>query len=288
MILAGYVEVHADGQYYHVNPEELVSKLSSGPDVNLQCAGGKTALMYAAIASNAMAVKLLLENGANPDIVDAEGKAALFHQIENAITEPVRFAICQELMDHGANLNLRDTAEGATVLMKVVQNTALDLLPAFLQRGACPDLQDHEGWTPLIACCAESSGLTQECAIQMIETLLHWGADVNVTTLEGRNALSLAAEGSYEIASALLNPDYLPKYTPAALSACDRTARGPVHYAVIAAQQGLTNQLMNAKADINATTSTFVLGQSTLGDFGRLSYYYHIWTYNPRFYSLLF
>ena len=275
MILAGYVEVDAQGLIYHVNPDEIVNKLASGADVNLQCSAGKTALMYAAIASNAMAVKVLLEHGANPDIVDAEGKTAMFHQLENVLSEPVRFVICQELMTHGANLNLRDAEEGATVLMKTVQPLhggapAQDLLEPLLLGRAHPDIQDNEGWTPLMACCAESSGLEQTVAIQMIDTLLQHGADVNVINLEGRNALSLAAEGSYEIATALLKPEYLAKYTPSALSACDRTARGPVHYAVIASQQGLTNQLMNAKADINTTTSTFVLGQSNLGDFGRL------------------
>ena len=90
MILAGYVEADAQGLIYHVNPDEIVNKLASGADVNLQCSAGKTALMYAAIASNAMAVKVLLEHGANPDIVDAEGKTAMFHQLENVLSEPVR------------------------------------------------------------------------------------------------------------------------------------------------------------------------------------------------------
>jgi len=50
--------------------------LASGPNTNLPDRNGDTPLHLAASSGNAVTVRLLLEHGADPSLVNAEGKTA--------------------------------------------------------------------------------------------------------------------------------------------------------------------------------------------------------------------
>ena len=73
--------------------------IEAGEDVNKQCEHGRTALHMAAAWGHADVVQLLLENGANPTIVDEEGMAppnvARHGYISNNVTAEQRSLVCK-------------------------------------------------------------------------------------------------------------------------------------------------------------------------------------------------
>jgi len=95
---------------------EVVSELCRSPRAHMyldQKVGERemTALMYAAQAGKADAARVLLENGADPNICDTHGRSALMLAASNG--EPSLFS---PLLDHGADGRLR-AANGWTALM---------------------------------------------------------------------------------------------------------------------------------------------------------------------------
>jgi len=73
--------------------------LQAGADVNKQCEHGRTALHMATAWGHADVVQLLLENGANPTIVDEEGLTppivARDGYRSNKVTAQERSAVCK-------------------------------------------------------------------------------------------------------------------------------------------------------------------------------------------------
>jgi ankyrin repeat protein len=73
--------------------------IDAGADANKQCEHGRTALHMAAAWGHADVVQLLLENGANPEIVDEEGMTppmvARDGYRSNDVTAEQRSAVCE-------------------------------------------------------------------------------------------------------------------------------------------------------------------------------------------------
>src|SRR5688500_3481788 len=73
--------------------------IEAGADVNKQCEHGRTALHMAAAWGHADVVQLLLENGANPTVVDHQGmtpaNVARRGYGSNNVTDGQRSAVCK-------------------------------------------------------------------------------------------------------------------------------------------------------------------------------------------------
>ena len=82
--------------------------LEAGADVNKQCEHGRTALHMAAAWGHADVAQLLLENGANPTIVDGEGMAppnvARLGYSSNNVSADQRSSVCKLFMSLGFDL----------------------------------------------------------------------------------------------------------------------------------------------------------------------------------------
>ena len=131
---------------------------------------------YAIILSNLDTVALLLERGADPNLLN-ESWGAPLHITE----DPVIAAL---LIAHGADVNAQDR-DGATPLITAGSVEVFTLLVA---NGADVNASDSSGGTPLHRAAYEfqNAGL--------VKLLIESGADVNARTEYGKSACDLVKE----------------------------------------------------------------------------------------------
>jgi len=97
--------------------------------VNLKADLGDTPLMYAALYGDADSVRLLLENGADPNAENESGSTALMW----AIDDPVKVKL---LLDRGANVNARTDIGRTPLLMAASRFGSSAVVKLLLDRGA--------------------------------------------------------------------------------------------------------------------------------------------------------
>ena len=112
-------------------------------DVNCANVAGVTPLLYAANHGNKALVKVLLDEGADPDKTNNNGCTPL-HWAVNSIANQ---EVVQLLMAHGAELNKADN-RGWTPLHVAAYHDVEDILNILLDGGADPTMP-KVGRTPL-------------------------------------------------------------------------------------------------------------------------------------------
>jgi ankyrin repeat protein len=89
-----------------------------------------TALMYAALSGRTLDVRTLLDQGADVNAIDHEGRTALMFAAVNMHSETVN-----TLMEHGAHVNARAN-DGGTALMLAACGGATEIVKSLVARGA--------------------------------------------------------------------------------------------------------------------------------------------------------
>jgi uncharacterized protein len=182
-----------------------------------------TAELFTQIAlGRADSVYQLVESGANPDGVNAEGETALLMAIEQN-----RVPIAKYLINAGAGIN-KGNASGTTPLMQVVLN-GNKAIPKTLSDGTVVAIQPQTNMQQYFA-----------------DLLISKGAEINAGDKKGDTALSLASSvGNLDAARYLIqrgadvNKKNLKGQTPLMIA----SKKG--NYAIV-------EELIMAKADINA------------------------------------
>jgi len=117
------------------------------------------------VAHSLEVIQLLVEaGGADVNAIDGCGDWPLKNAAENNDIPLVNW-----LLHHGAKVDL--TSTGETALHTAVRADAREVMKLLLERGANPNAQDVDGWTPLF-------GATSREAIHL---LLEFGADLKLT-----------------------------------------------------------------------------------------------------------
>jgi ankyrin repeat protein len=115
-------------------------------DTDLNVAGKSTTPLHAfALIGDTSMVEFLLKNGANPDLLDTDGKTAL-HNIALMAMETSECLI-KSLLAHGASVNAK-SKEGETPLHFAIMRCSLDGIMALLLAGANLETKDDTGNTP--------------------------------------------------------------------------------------------------------------------------------------------
>ena len=98
--------------------------------------------MLASFDGHTETVRLLCENGADPNLRDLNRRTALMY----AATGPNTLAI-ETLLAHGAEVNITDNGEGWSALMFAAAEGQADNIQLLLKHGSDPDLKDIDGDT---------------------------------------------------------------------------------------------------------------------------------------------
>ena len=132
---------------------EIVELLiAKGADINIKGSyDGRTPLMWAAQNSQ-KTVELLLEKDAEVNVKGVDGMTAFIQSIFGILSGSVTTAVCDLLLEKGANVNDQLTgadATGWTAIMFASSNGKLDLVKYLISKGADLNLKAKDGTSAL-------------------------------------------------------------------------------------------------------------------------------------------
>lgn len=169
-----------------------IDSINSGRyNLNSADSSSRTALMVSAKSGYADIVKLLLEKGADTEIMDQAGNTALFYAIESRFTGIVRL-----LLEKGADYG-HENNEKMKPAAFAVKHGSVDILKILIEKGADINAKDCYGDTALTWAAYIGS-------YDSAKLLIDSGADINAVTLHGNTALSLARRQGHSRVAALL------------------------------------------------------------------------------------
>jgi ankyrin repeat protein len=146
----------------------------------------RSPLSRAAEMGREKVVKVLLENGANPNFKDTSGVTPLSRAVQVNCQ-----AIVNLLLAHGAIVDLKDV-NGRTPLSKAAEHGHESIAKILLNKNADPNSKDKNDWTPLFWAAAKG----QE---QLVELLIGKCQDVDTKEMYyGLTPLSYAASKGHE------------------------------------------------------------------------------------------
>lgn len=137
--------------------------LTHGADPNYQmtahdCCPGWTPLMIASAEGHPTTVQALLQARANPNAVNELGRSPLFFAARYGYD-----SIVTDLIQAGADVNIREKQVGVTALMIAVRAGHLGTVRLLLKAGADTTVTDYQGNTALDR--AKSAGLAEIVAL---------------------------------------------------------------------------------------------------------------------------
>ncbi|XP_037371737.1 ankyrin repeat and SOCS box protein 10 [Talpa occidentalis] len=194
--------LHVAASRGHTEVLQLLLRRRAQPD---SAPGGHTALHEACAGGHVACVRVLLAAGADPNIPDQDGKRPL-----HLCRGPGTLECTELLLRFGASVDGRSEEEEETPLHVAARLGHVELAELLLRRGACPNAQDAEGWTPLLAACdvlcpspATAKATTARC-LQLCHLLLAAGADADHADRDKRRPLHLACRRGHAAVVELL------------------------------------------------------------------------------------
>lgn len=151
---------------------------------------GFTALASAASAGQEQAAKILVDNGADVEQIDHDGRTALFYAAEHGQT-----SLMKQLQKMGANMYATDKS-GMNIFNAAVQAQSIPSLRYLAPKYFDVNSTDAQGLTPLMYAAKKET--------DSLQWLLDNGADVNAKDRLGNTALMHAITNGNEKAALLL------------------------------------------------------------------------------------
>lgn len=150
-----------------------------------------TALTNAIRQQNADAVDVLIQSGADPNLLNRKGVTPI-----SVAAHKGNIRIMNCLIYAGSNVNALNSS-GSTALIQASHFGNLESVKLLLQCSATADFANLKGTTALMRA-------SQEGHVEISRILIHHTADVNRKNLEGMNALMLASQRGHAEMVALL------------------------------------------------------------------------------------
>lgn len=148
---------------------DTIAKLvASSVDINFQGKDGMTALMWALGAQNKQGFRLLLENGANPNLPIKSGGSVMSLAASADDAEFLQLAL-----KHGGDPNLFNTNRNTYLIFETISPGHLPHVKALVEAGAEINSKDNAGQSPMIV----AANLNQ---YDIVLYLLNQGADFSL------------------------------------------------------------------------------------------------------------
>jgi ankyrin repeat protein len=206
--------------------ESAKAMLEGGVDINQTDVDNTTALVVSIMNKKYTFAKFLLDRGANPNLADDKGRAALYAAVdmrnEDYSTLPNRkeddpmptLEIVKAILAHGANPNMQlvkalpgrsgmdsgDTAlgDGTTPLIRAAFSGDAAVMRLLLEKGADPKLTLKDGSTALMVAAGvgyrdKFTRGTEAEALESLKVALDAGLDLSQASTRGETALHGAA-----------------------------------------------------------------------------------------------
>lgn len=145
----------------------------------------KVPLVHVAILAERYKVLwILLEEGANPNLIDQYGQAPILVAAEKGVGRP----FVDLLINHGADVNIIDR-HGASPIMYAARANQLATVYGLLQASADPNHRDIEGDTVLMYAVTSDN-------LSLITLLIEAGANPNQPNFDGLTAFDKSTSES--------------------------------------------------------------------------------------------
>ena len=211
--------------------------LDGGVDINYGDVDNTSALTVALMNKQFTLAKFLIDRGADPNVVDASGRTALYASIdirnEDWSTLPNRpledslpsLEIVKALLARGAKvdaplkrplpgrsgMDAGDTAlgDGTTPMMRAARSGDHEVIRLLLAKGADPKLTTRDGNTALLFAAGvgyrdKNTRGTEADALESVKVLMAAGLDVKQTNSRGENTLHGAANRGADVITKFL------------------------------------------------------------------------------------
>ncbi len=165
-------------------PQILKLLIDNGADPDHRESMNRTLLFSMLKKDDKEMVSVLIEKGANIDAKDGLGNTALLYGANFG-----RLQIIDVLLRHGADVNLANESLHTPLIIAAGRGGSVEAVQRILQSSPHNiDTQDCAGNTALLAACYSDSGL------QIAKALLDAGADPYVMNMSGNTAFAIAAK----------------------------------------------------------------------------------------------
>ena len=192
------------------------------------------------------AVKLLLEQGADPNIPSSTGLFPIQHVLQDSEVEEGDIAgrlIFQLLLKHGANFHVRNKEYGQTALHYAAKCGKVYAIDILIQLGVNVNDKDDNGFSPLLIAAMENN-------LEIFNKFIKSGANVNSKCKKGETfdyaPIHVAVNnGNLEMVRVLVENE-------ADLNILEYRQRTPLHIAVEKDQLEIVQYLIEQEAEVNA------------------------------------
>jgi len=172
--------------------EPVRSDRESSPPRQVEPKISDQAVRDAALEGKIDVLRRALEQGADANVADGDGRTALMLAAFNGHTEGVRL-----LLGHRARVDDRDAAH-RTALIYAASGPNPETVRALLEAGADVDAVDNvEHWTALMFAAAEGH-------LEVVQALLDGQADSSLQDVDGETARDFAGKNGHGRIAALL------------------------------------------------------------------------------------
>jgi ankyrin repeat protein len=175
------------------NYKEIEAIVTQNIEIDQPNSDGITPLWKATLAKDTVAMKILLDNKANPNAPTKGGATPIFIPTNNGNLDLIKI-----LIRYGADVNYSNNEYKLTPLRNAARNGYLEVVRFLVEKGAIIDARAADNATALIASCGRGH-------IECVRFLIQNGANINVKDKDGDTPLiNACANGRFEVVKLLM------------------------------------------------------------------------------------